>query len=70
MAKSESKGDFKVEYYEGDAEADRRLGVIPRHCGDELLADQPLRKGLSILKLNTLAVGLDRRLGRAHVEEK
>ena len=22
MAKSESKGDFKVEYYEGDAEAD------------------------------------------------
>ena len=26
MAKSESKGDFKVEYYEGDTEADAQ------HC--------------------------------------
>ena len=55
---------------EGDAEADRRLGVVPRHGGDEFFADEPLRKCLAIFEFHPFTVGLDRRLGRAHVEEE
>ena len=55
---------------EGDAETNRRLGVVPRHGGDEFLADQPLRERFAIFKFHPLSIRFHGCLGRAHVEEK
>ena len=41
---------------EGDAEADRRLGVVPRHGGDEFFADEPLRKPVANVELSDFFV--------------
>ena len=41
---------------EGDAEPDRRLGVVPRHGGDEFFADEPLRKPVANVELSDFFV--------------
>ena len=41
---------------EGDAEADRRLDVVPRHGRDGFLSDEPLRKPVANVKLSDFFV--------------
>ena len=43
---------------EGDAKAQEGAGFIPRHGGDEFLANQPLGGGFCGGKLHALPVGL------------
>lgn len=43
---------------EGDAEAEEGVGFIPRHGGDELFADEPLRGVFCRVELDALSVGL------------
>ena len=44
---------------EGNAEAQEGAGFIPRHGGDEFLADEPLGGGFGGVELDALSVGLD-----------
>ena len=43
---------------EGDAETQEGAGFIPRHGGDEFLADEPLGGGFGGVELDALSVGL------------
>lgn len=55
---------------EGDAEAEKGAGFVPRHGGDEFLADEPLRGVFGGVELGALSVGLGDCLRGRGVEEE